>query len=484
MPTSEPPKEPIGIRLVKVSFQAACHRDGAGVPRVPATFVAEQGQLVRILDVRDLPELCGPLGHIPAVTHVPVDALGTVPQVLDPDTCVVLVSKRGGRAGVAARLLEELGMRRVAAMDGGMVAWKQLGFATPRDPSSYRTALVALAPGVGRSGKPLVTLESGARLTADHIREHVGDPTSVRWVKLGAFLLHGMRSCVDGRDDHGVIGTPGGDAGELLLALATVERLTSKVFSEAEVERVLLRHLDTFGRFYMHTDVAAMNYLIFEGYRKDEQIAPHIGHVTSPEAWRAFHRDPPVAVRSAMLRHLVQPEVMGCGHLRFAMTIEGYQVRPGLARAFLEAFYQVLWTGAPELEWMVLGGTHAEGAVVNVRVEGGLHSYTRVPLVSPNVDGTQLFVNHPQVTMFLRRELAAFLCEIGASPTRDDVLAEAIEQLGNAQASETLGRLANGLPVFEIRFDLHGHPTVEPRGVIAESHQETALPASRADRSP
>ena len=30
-------------------------------------------------------------------------------------------------------------------------------------------------------------------------------------------------SCVDGRDDSGVMGTPGGDAGEFLLALAAVE---------------------------------------------------------------------------------------------------------------------------------------------------------------------------------------------------------------------------------------------------------------------
>ena len=45
--------------------------------------------------------------------------------------------------------------------------------------------------------------------------------------------------------------------------------------------------------------------------------------------------------------------------------------------------------------------------VVNITVAGTLHSYTQVPLVSPNVGGVQMFVNHPQVTSFLRRELAA-----------------------------------------------------------------------------
>jgi rhodanese-related sulfurtransferase len=459
------PQAPITTRLVQVSFRVAARRDAAGVPRVPAEVVAEQGQLVRILDVRDEAELTGPLGHIPAVTHVPLARIGSVPEVLDRDTCVVLVSQRGGRAGIAAQLLEELGMSHVAAMQGGMAAWKQLGFTTLRDPDSYRRTLVALAPGVGRDGRPLEVLEPGAALTAEQITRHVGDSTSVRWVKLGAFLLHGKRSCVDGRDDHGVIGTPGGDAGELLLALAATERLGQPPLAPADVERVLARHVDTFGRFYMHSDVAAMNRLIVDGYRRDERIAPYIAQIDTPEEWRRFHEQPPGEIRDVLLEHLVQPGVMGCGHLKAAMTTDSYAVRPALARAFLEAFHRLRWSGAPELEWVVLGGAHAEAAVANITVEGGLHSYTRIPLVSPSVAGVQMFVNHPQVTSFLRRELAAFLCELAIADDAERLAGE-IERLGAEQAMQTLGRLANGLPVFEIRFALDGHATVEPRGTI------------------
>lgn len=453
-------------RLVKISFKLATRRDAGGVPRVSADFVAEQGQLVRILDVREEADLCGSLGHIPAVTHLPLSAIGAVPQVLDPETCVVVVSHRGGRAGIAAHVLEELGMKRVASMDGGMVAWKQLGFTTLRDPSSYRKTLVALAPGIGRDGRPLVAVEVGAHLTAEQIAEHVGDPTAVRWVKLGAFLLHGKRSCVDGRDAHGVIGTPGGDAGELLLALAATEKASGTQLDTAAVERVLQRHVDTFGRFYMHSDVAAMNSLIVDGYRNDSRIAPHIKQLDSAEDWRNFHLSPPEKLRPYVLEHVVRPEVMGCGHLRFAMTVERYGVRPALARSFLEAFHRLRWSGAPELEWIVLGGAHAEGAVANVTVEGTLHSYTRIPLVSPNVGGVQMFVNHPQVTAFLRRELAAFLCDARLADVSEAAIAAGIEELGSVQVTETLHRLAKGLPAFEIRFDREGHAVVEPRGVI------------------
>lgn len=452
-------------RLVRVSFAAATHRDSAGVPRVPADFVAEQGQFVRILDVRDEAALCGPLGHIPAVTHVSLDQLGDVPRILGTDTCVVLISTRGGRAGVAARLLEELGMTRVAAMDGGMAAWKQLGFTTLRSPDSYRKTLVALRPGMGRDGRPLVDVAVGTHLTAEQIRDHVGEATSVRWVKLGAFLLHGKRSCVDGRDSHGVIGTPGGDAGELLLALAVVERLEKKQFTREQLESVLLDHVDTFGRFYMHTDIAAVNRLIVDGYRKDPRIAPSITQIDKAEEWRAFHVNTPESLRAAVLDHLVKPDVMGCGHLRFAMTIGDYQVRPGLARDFLEAFHRLRWSGVPELEWIVLGGAHSEGAVVNITVAGTLHSYTQVPLVSPNVGGVQMFVNHPQVTSFLRRELAASICDQGICSSEEALVTE-IEALGGLQAGQTLGRLAGGLPMFEIRFDRDGTHSVEARGNV------------------
>ncbi|MBX3161167.1 MAG: rhodanese-like domain-containing protein [Deltaproteobacteria bacterium] len=463
-----PVKEPIATRLAKASFKTSTRRDAAGIPRVAPEFVAEQGQLVRILDVRDEVDLCGPLGHIPAVTYIPLDRIGAVPHVLDPETCVVVISARGGRAGVAARMLEELGMQRVAAMEGGMVAWKQLGFTTLRDPASYRRTLVALAPGIGRDGRPLVAIEPGAELTAEQIAAHVGESTSVRWVKLGAFLLHGKRSCVDGRDEAGVIGTPGGDAGELLLALAVVEKL-ARPLEPDEVHRVLQRHVDTFGRFYMHSDLVAMNRLARDHLRKDERIRPYVRNVDSAEDWRTFHLHPPVEVREALLEHLVDPAVMGCGHLHFAMTLEDYQVRPGLARAFLEAFHRLRWSGVPELEWIVLGGAHTERAVVNVTVEGELHSYTRIPLVSPSVGGVQMFVNHPQVTSYLRRELAAFLCEVALITGRvslpDPVrLYEEIERLGDAQGTITLGRLAKGLPVFEIRFDLEGRARVEQRG--------------------
>jgi rhodanese-related sulfurtransferase len=468
MTSTTGPQEPIALRLVKVGFNATVRRDAGGVPRLPPEFVAEQGQYVRILDVRETHDLTGPLGHIPAVTHVPMNKIGDVPGILDRETCVVLVSNRGTRAGVAAMYLEQLGMKRVAAMEGGMNAWRALGFTTLRDPDTYRKQLKAFPPGIGRDGRPIVARDKGTKLTAREIQDHIGDTTSVRWVKLAAFLLHGKRSCVDGRDDSGVIGTPGGDAGELLLGMAAIENMTGRALDDAQVTRILEKHIDTFGRFYMHSDIAAMNRLVVDKLREDDRIKDVIENVRKTEEWREWLRRPPQAVRPALLEHLVKADVMGCGHLNFAMTDEAhYQVRPGLATAFLSAFHTLRWAGAPEMEWVVLGGEHVEGAVASIVVEGGLHSYTRVPLVSPMVAGTQMFVSHPQVTAFLRKEMATFFAQNNIVPAADEAaLATAIDELGAKQMDATLTRLAKDLPIFELRFDLDGKASVKQVGVV------------------
>jgi rhodanese-related sulfurtransferase len=466
-----PPAESPTTRLLRLNWQMATRRDGSGTAFLPATFVAEQGQVVRILDVRDEDELTGSLGHIPQVTHVPLARLGEVPSVLSPETFVVVVSARGERAAIGARFLQALGMQRVAAMDGGMTSWKSLGYTTRRTPDTFRRTLAVLAAGVGRDGRPLQAPPSSTTkqpLTLAQIEEHIGDSTSVRWVKLAAFLLHGKRSCVDGRDDHGVIGTPGGDAGEMLLGLAAAERVRGRPFETREVHKLLEHHIDAFGRFYMHSDTHAMNRLIVDGFRKDDRIVPHLGSIFDPSEWRVWLSKPPAAARAALLSHLTRPENIGCGHLKFAMTDEAaYGVRGELARDFLSAFHTLRWAGAPEFEYVVLGGDHVEGAVASVVVDGDLHSFTRVPLVSPMVAGQQMFVNHPQVTSFLRREQAASLAQADAVAAGDvDALAQAIDELGHRQASATLHRLARDLPVFELRFPHEGAPAARQLGTV------------------
>jgi hypothetical protein len=68
-----------------------------------------------------------------------------------------------------------------------------------------------------------------------------------------------------------------------------------------------------------------------------------------------------------------------------------------------------------------------------------------------------VFINHPQVSAFMRQELAHFLLRQGdllpVSEAQAPALIAAIETLAARQLGLTLGALAAGLPVFDVTFD-------------------------------
>jgi rhodanese-related sulfurtransferase len=260
---------PVQERLVKLNWLGNMWRSDSGTPFLAADFIGRLGRSVSLVDVREGEELTGPVGHIPGSQWVPMTRIADLPDQLPVTTPVILLSRNGGRrAAEAARVLECAGMPFVAVMDGGIVAWKKLGFATVRDEAVLTRGIAAPKVHVRSPTPP-------GPLTRAQIEAHIGDTHSVRWVKMAALLLHGKTSCVDGRDDHGVIGTPGGDAGEFLLALTSIERATGKPFPIECMEEVLRAYLDTFGHFYIHSDTTAGNALI-KSMRTDERLLPHL----------------------------------------------------------------------------------------------------------------------------------------------------------------------------------------------------------------
>ncbi len=454
---------PLPERLLRVNFQEKRKRTPSGVPVIEPEAVAEGGRRVHVVDVRERAEVCGALGHVPGCVVLPLIDLPQVFRTLGEDAVVVLVSNHTDRAGRAAQYLEALGMRWVAAMDGGMARWKALGLATSRDEAVFANVLrPAALMGTGETPKEALTVE---RLEA-HLR-HLG---SVRWLRLASFLLHGRRSCVDGRDDHGVIGTPGGDAGEFALALAAYESCTGATLTQAQLRPLMQAYVDTFGRFYFHNDTHTLNELI-PRLRADERLTKVLAPLTEPLHWRNFLRSPPPEVRAWLLEHYTQSESVGCGHLKLMMRFpERYGVRPGLVADLLEAMWTTRWGGAPEFEYVVLTGTHQEAAVLNVVMDEDLWAFSRVPLVSPNVDGHQLFVNHPQVATYLRQHVCEFLLRVEnllpVVPSSRKALVDTVHALSQQHLQATLGQLAKGLPVYEVRFGHEGAFSVTHSGAV------------------
>lgn len=451
--TTEPP----AVRLSRTNWVSRLTRTDTGVPLLPPEFVVEQGLLVQIVDVRGEEEMTGPLGHIPGVVWVPRAEIDRVAQVLPADAMVVIVCRAGQESVEAVRLLESRGMTYVAAMAGGMVAWKKMGFAIARDLAFRDRTAQALTWGPRVQAQVAGHVAPAERLSLPQILEHVGDARAVRWVKMGAFLLHGKISCVDGRDDAGVVGTPGGDAGEFLLALAAAELVTGKPISRAAEKSLLSAYMDAFGHFYLHSDTTALNRFIL-AMRADPRLADELPpRTTQGPGWRKFMASPPEKLRGVMLEHLLVPEHVGCGHLRLMLqNSDEYGVRSELVLAMIEEYYKHLWAGAIETQFVVLGGGHQEGAVVNVGIDREIWPFTAIPLVSPACNGTQMFVSHPEVTAYLRRNIAAFMTtrpETGVGRGELESLYEKMTLLGQKQLEATLARLAAGLPAFEARFE-------------------------------
>jgi hypothetical protein len=291
-------------------------------------------------------------------------------------------------------------------------------------------------------------------VSREDVADHVADRHQVRWTKAATLMLHGTQACIDGRDAHAIVGTPGGDAGELVLSLAAAERLAGRAFTQSEVAEIFDAYLEAFGHFYMHSDDVAAAALL-ERIQADHPDAA-LPSADDHEAVTQLMRSPPPELRDTMLEALAEPELVGCGHLRLMLQEpEAYGVRPELVAEVMQEFYRSLWDGHPAPELVVLHGRHEESAVVTIELENEVHTYTRIPLVSPRVGDTEIFVLHPQVAQFVRRENAAFLREqvpLLHDDVDEDAFFHALEQLAARQRSATLARLAPTLPRYHVVF--------------------------------
>lgn len=112
-------------------FELATPRDD-GTHDIDPQRVAEAGDRVRIVDVREPEEFVGELGHVPGSELVPLGAFPDAAQAWPRDRELVLVCRSGRRSGRIALLLVELGFSRVMNMVGGMMAWGAAGLPIER----------------------------------------------------------------------------------------------------------------------------------------------------------------------------------------------------------------------------------------------------------------------------------------------------------------------------------------------------------------
>ena len=88
----------------------------------PQAVFAARGQ-VRLIDVREPPELDGELGYIAGVEPVPLATLAHRAEPWDRDDELVLVCRSGARSARGAEQLVAAGFRKVMNLTGGMLAY-------------------------------------------------------------------------------------------------------------------------------------------------------------------------------------------------------------------------------------------------------------------------------------------------------------------------------------------------------------------------
>ena len=81
---------------------------------------------ISIVDVRDVAEFDGPLGHIEGAVLLPLDRLECETQSLSTEVPIILVCRSGSRSARATLMLRKLGFKQVANLAGGMLRWHAL----------------------------------------------------------------------------------------------------------------------------------------------------------------------------------------------------------------------------------------------------------------------------------------------------------------------------------------------------------------------
>jgi sulfur dioxygenase len=99
----------------------------AGVPEIAPHWVEEHARALQILDVREVREFNGELGHIGGAKLIPLGELTQRLVELDKGAPTVVYCRSGARSARATMMLLQNGFSRVANLGGGMLRWRQQG---------------------------------------------------------------------------------------------------------------------------------------------------------------------------------------------------------------------------------------------------------------------------------------------------------------------------------------------------------------------
>lgn len=135
---------------------------------------------------------------------------------------------------------------------------------------------------------------------------------------------------MDFKGTRPMLGTPGGDFGEFLLAFNCFLDVKQETRVEYDLVRKTLedfisKHCPPNRPFYKHTDAARLLQL-------NKSMKTWYFPAERPNNWESW------------LNNLIDPEFHGCGHLRSMLTDpKSYNLQPQLVEHLVKSFYDLYW---------------------------------------------------------------------------------------------------------------------------------------------
>lgn len=210
--------------------------------------------------------------------------------------------------------------------------------------------------------------------------------------------------CIDGRyigNNLPPLARPGGDAGSLMEMLAINDTL-SLGLKNAEVANRLVAIVGGYERFHFHTDMH---------------------HPT---------------------------KIIGCGHIKEVLQNHTSYGLTIVSVTFLQDFLNTITEKGASIT--ILNGDHTEGALLIVKGEDWS--------VEPD---NKIFVYHKTLDD-QRRKLIAHQMIQYIDPklqVEEEYLYDMLSQISDNQRMETVKRLAEGLPIYEVVFEKNGKHEIE-----------------------
>jgi hypothetical protein len=223
------------------------------------------------------------------------------------------------------------------------------------------------------------TYNANLGLSPEILREVLGQPQDFTLLDIESSSFH----CIEGRGTDLELGTPGGDFGEFLSALAEYEHVTQRTLSLDDVSQLLSAWLDWGPRgdlpFYYHTDDTSLKHL---------QAHLHLNGETGKVVGLDVE-EPKDELKDQLLKDLTASKNQGCYYIKALLdNPQKFYLRAELTPLLIQALYKIIWNKDTQGSDGVALYTKVnldilEGKVSRVRKRGSI--FVAISIVNMNI---------------------------------------------------------------------------------------------------